>query len=136
MPDPRVGDRQTTCSSPSCQKARRARTQSRWRANNPSYQAEYRLREQAAKLESGEREAEQLRGPPAAMSRVPWTFGKDAMGSQGVVFMAFLLRLFMRSGKDQTRSKHAVITGEMAGHPLDAAKDQTDRMATEREAFP
>jgi hypothetical protein len=70
------------------------------------------------------------------MSQVPWTFGKDAMGSQGVVFMAFLLRLFIRSGKDETLSKRAVITGELGGHPLDAAKDQTDRRYWEGEASP
>ena len=136
LPDPRVGNRQTTCSCPACQEARRVRTQHRWRKKNPSYQADYRLRQQAEKLESGEGSSVEMRGPPAEMSGVPWTFAKDAMGAQGVVFMAYLLRLFIGSGKDETRSKHFVIAGESGGHPLGGAKDQTDRRSVDCEAFP
>ncbi len=126
-----MGSRQTTCSSPECQKARRSRNQFRWRQKNPSYQADYRLREQAKKLESGERQAEPMRGPPAEMSQVPWTFAKDEMGAQATVFIAFIVRLLMRSAKDSIGPKSTVITGEIGGHPLPVAKDQSD---TERPA--
>ena len=34
-PHPRVGSRQKTCASPSCKKARKAKTDARWRRKNP-----------------------------------------------------------------------------------------------------
>ena len=76
-----------------------------------------------------------LRGPPAELSKVPWSFAKDSMGSQGVVFIAYLSRLFIRSGKDLRRSKPSVITGESVRHLLGGAKDQTDIWPVEEEAF-
>ncbi len=132
-PDPRVRGRQTTCSSAACQKARRARTQRRWTEKNPSYQTEYRLRITAEQLESGDVEMAPLRGSPAELSKVPWSFAKDSMGSQGVVFIAYLSRLFIRSGKDPRRSDPSVITGESVRHLLRGAKDQTDRRSAEEE---
>lgn len=90
----------------------------------------------AEQLESGDAEMSVLRGPPAELSKVPWSFAKDSMGSQGAVFIAYLARLFIRSGKDPRRSKPPVITGESARHLLGGAKDQTDIMPVEEEAFP
>ena len=126
--DPRVRGRQTTCSSAECQQARRARTQRGWREKNPSYQSERRLREQAEKLESSDGESVPLRGLCGEMAEVPWSFGKDAIGSQGVVFMVFFFRLIMRSVKDETCMAPSVITSQIRRHPSGAAKDQTDRI--------
>ena len=126
LPDPRVGARQKTCSSPACQAERRRRTQCNWRQKNRSYQADYRLREQAEKLVSGDLEVTPMRGPPAEIAQVPWPFAKDAMGAKATVFMAFFIRLVMRSVKDQRCTESAVITGQISGHSLPVAKDQSD----------
>ena len=37
IPDPRVGERQKTCGDPLCQKAHKAKNNTRWRGRNPDY---------------------------------------------------------------------------------------------------
>ena len=43
VPDGRVGRRQRACSAPTCQIARRARTQASWRRRNPDYFIAHRI---------------------------------------------------------------------------------------------
>jgi hypothetical protein len=43
-PNPRAGDRQHTCSDPSCQRERCRRAVERWRRRNPDYDRDDRLR--------------------------------------------------------------------------------------------
>lgn len=126
LPDARAGRRQTTCSSKACQTARRVRSQARWRAKNPAYQAEYRLRAQAAKVAAGEQEVTTPRGPPAEMGQVPWTFVKDEMGPQTLVILIYLVRLLRRSGKDEMRVEVAEIAKDIGRELGRVGKDQTD----------
>jgi len=105
-PDPRVGARQHACGKRECQRARREKTQARWRAKNPDYAAGYRVQRRSAQ----ERVPELLR-VPAPLNRLPWDIAKDEIGGKATDFLAVMGTLLVRSAKDQIRL-----------HLLDAAR--------------
>ncbi len=108
LPDPRTRHRQKTCGLDECRIEWRRRTQARWRARNPDYAAERRLRSQAEKAEkakTGEATAVSIRAPPKAIDKVPWELGAEALGVPGALFIAFVLRLLLRGAKDETREQ-------------------------------
>ena len=104
LPDPRTRHRQKTCGSDECRIEWRRRTQARWRARNPDYAADRRLRSQAANAEKS-KAAVSVRAPPKAMARVPWEVGAKALGVPGTLFIAFLVRLLLGAAKDERRGQ-------------------------------
>jgi len=120
-PDPRVGQRQRTCTAEECQCKRRARTQAAWRRANPEYAIAYRLQKRAA---VPERERPEARHPPP-MDRLPWDLAKDEFKAQGSDFLEAFGQVILTRVKDEIREQVAVITSELRGHPAWATKDQT-----------
>ena len=114
-PDPRIGERQKVCSSPECQRRRRARTQASWRRGNPSYFIARRI----DKRNSGGRDAEPLR-VPAPLDRLPWDLPQDEMGGKASDFIGVLSRLILVHVQDVMRHQvHESITesGRVLGVP-------------------
>ena len=115
-PDSRVGDRQKVCSEPECQRARRKKTQSRWRESNPEYFVARRIEERAAALErarSGERSAVEMAPTarmPSPLDRLPWDVAQDEFGSQGAEFIGALGRVLVRAAQDEIRTQVAGFT--------------------------
>ena len=120
-PDPRVGQRQRTCSAEECQCKRRAETQATWRQANPEYAIAYRLQQRAA---VPERERSEARHPPP-MDRLPWDLAKDEFKAQGRDFLEVLARVLLAGMKDEIREQVTVITREFRGHPALVPKDQS-----------
>jgi hypothetical protein len=68
------------------------------------------------------------------MGQVPWTFGKDVMGAQALVFIVYLVRLLRRSGKDERRGETPENAKEIGGEVGRDRKDQTDNGEAVNEA--
>lgn len=120
-PDPRVGQRQRTCTAEECQCKRRAGTQAAWRRANPEYAIAYRLQKRAG---VPERDVSEARHPPP-LDRLPWDLAKDEFKAQGCDFLEVFGRVLLAGVKDEIREHVAVITLEMRGHPAWVAKDQS-----------
>jgi len=115
-----VGDRQHTCSQPTCQTARRKKTQAKWRAKNPDYGTAYRIQQRSAQAQA----PEPLRVPPP-LNQLPWDLAKDQFGSQGADFLGVMGALLLRCAKDQF-SAHQLDSMRVPGAlPPSAAQDQS-----------
>jgi hypothetical protein len=138
FPDLRVGGRQRTCGADACRAEQRRRTQAQWAGRNPDYWAARRLRAQAERLQDGGAAQDattpaavappepRVHPPPAAMARVPWDMVQDAFGPQGLVLIAFLVRLAHRAAQDAMRAQLVERTGEIDRLRAQAAQDATD----------
>jgi hypothetical protein len=124
-PDPRVGQRQRTCSKAECQRKRRAKTQASWRLINQGYAIAYRLQKRAA---LSERERVDARHSPP-LDRLPWDLAKDEFKAQGCDFLEVFGRVLLGGVKDQIREQLAVITREKSGHPPSVPKDESGTAA-------
>jgi hypothetical protein len=100
-PDSRVGTRQRACGKADCQKARRQKTQARWRGRNPSYAAAYRIDH---RHQSEAAAPEPLRVPPP-LNQLPWDLAKDQFGGKGADFIGVMGTLLLRSAKDQFKAQ-------------------------------
>ena len=119
-PDPRVGDGQVTCGLLPCQAWRRRERQALWRARNPDYDADRRLRlrhkQEEEALESlsrsqssGEVGDSKLCIPdvPRARSsarRVPWRLIQEQFGTLLADVLYLLLREAGRAHEARSRS--------------------------------
>lgn len=108
QPDLRVGKGQRTCGKASCRKEQRRRTQASYYARNPDYWVSRRLRKQADRAEQqfkrrGGRQA--VLPPPAAVGRVPWEIGQEALKARGLILMGYVVRLLLRLGQDAMRAQ-------------------------------
>ena len=118
-PDPRVGERQRSCTSEVCQKERRARTQASWREAHPDYFIARRIEERAA----AGRDVEPLR-VPAPLDRLPWDIAQDQFKVQGADFIAIFGRLLIGSAQDAMAAEVGVNKGQIRQHGRRARKDQ------------
>src|SRR6516165_2620090 len=118
-PDPRVGARQRACRKPDCQRARRGRTQARWRVANPGYAAAYRIDHRNAQKPPPE-----LLRVPAPLTQLPWDLAKDEFGAKGADFLGVVSTLLLRSAKDQLLAYRVEQTGVPGTLPPSAGKDQ------------
>lgn len=126
MPGPRGRHSQRTCGEASCREERRRRTQASYYRRNAEYWVERRLREQVERVVEGEAEAAVVRPPPAEMARIPWQVGQDAFGRQGVVFIAFLLRLALKARQDPLSAQALEIVQQSGGLLRQGRQDATD----------
>jgi len=86
-PDNRVGDRQRACGRPDCQRARRQKTQARWRCRNAGYATAHRIAQRNL-----DKAAEPVRTPPP-LNQLPWDLAKDQFGGQGADFIGVMSAL-------------------------------------------
>ena len=98
--DPRVGDRQRTCSATECQKTRRQKTKADWRRRNPDYFTARRILSRAAK---GKTRPEPP-SPPPPLDRLPWDIAQDQFGAQGAHFLGVMGGVLVRCAQDQRRA--------------------------------
>jgi hypothetical protein len=111
VPHPRVKGRQRTCSRVECQGERRIQTQASWRARNPDYFTERRLRQRAMVAEaegsSDAQGARQLGRPPPplrvspALRSLPWDLAQSELGVFAVDFLALAASRVLSAAQDQ-----------------------------------
>jgi hypothetical protein len=108
VPDRRVGRRQRACSVPTCQLARRARTQASWRRRNPDYFIAHRI--QRRRLEAESAVLPLVLPPP--LSQLPWDVAQEAFGVVGTDFLGHLGRVLLVAAQDQKAGQMMDSTGE------------------------
>jgi hypothetical protein len=113
VPDRRVGRRQRACSAPTCQIARRVRTQASWRRRNPDYFIAHRI--QRRRLEA-ERSVLPLVLPPP-LSQLPWDLAQEEFGVAGTDFLGHLGRVLLGAAQDQKAGQVIDPTGEAGRLP-------------------
>jgi hypothetical protein len=104
-PDPRIGERQRVCSAPSCQAARRKKTQASWRAGNPDYFVARRLKQRAAKVSPPPAPPPPPLRVPRPLDRLPWDVAQDQFGAQGADFLGVFGRILLAAAQDERRSQ-------------------------------
>lgn len=114
VPDRRVGRRQRACSAPTCQTARRARTQASWRRRNPDYFIAHRIQRRGLEAEEAEGAVLPLVLPPP-LSQLPWDVAQEAFGVTGTDFLSHLGRVLLVAAQDQKASQVLDVTGERGG---------------------
>ena len=77
VPDRRVGRRQRACPAPTCQVARRARTQASWRRRNPDYFIAHRVQRRRLNADEAQAAVLPLVLPPP-LSQLPWDVAQKA----------------------------------------------------------
>jgi hypothetical protein len=115
VPDRRVGRRQRACSAPTCQIARRVRTQVSWRRRNPDYFIAHRMQRRRLDAEA-ERAVLPLVLPPP-LSQMPWDLAQEAFGVAGTDFLAHLGRVLLVAAQDQKAGQVIDSTGETGQLP-------------------
>jgi hypothetical protein len=100
VPDRRVGGRQRACSAPTCQTARRARTQASWRRRNPDYFIAHRMQRRRLEAEEAKSAVLPLVLPPP-LSQLPWDVAQEAFGLTGTDFLSHLGRVLLVAAQDQ-----------------------------------
>jgi len=97
--DRRVGRRQRACSSPACQRARRAVTQQSWRRRNPDYFHARRLHDRQLAVVADTPPAPMVWPPP--LSSLPWDLAQDEFGLTGTDFLGQMSRVLLIAAQDQ-----------------------------------
>jgi len=129
QPDSRVGDRQRTCGSPECKKARRRRTNHGWRAEHRDYD---RSRRWQAKLDAA-KAGERVTWPsePRPLREVPWDLAQAEMGTKATVIIGEISRLALSRAQAEMTRQLTEIAGQFGGHaPGGAASRECNRVPT------
>jgi hypothetical protein len=116
VPDRRVGRRQRACSAPTCQTARRARTQASWRRRNPDYFIAHRMQRRRLEAEETGGAVLPLVLPPP-LSQLPWDVAQEAFGVAGTDFLGHLGRVLLMAAQDQKAGQMLDSTGESGRLP-------------------
>jgi hypothetical protein len=111
VPDGRVGRRQRACSAPTCQTARRARTQASWRRRNPNYFIAHRMQRRRLEAEEAKDAVLPLVLPPP-LSQLPWDVAQEAFGLTGTDFLSHLGRVLLVAVQDQKAGQVIDSIGE------------------------
>jgi hypothetical protein len=112
IPEPRTRHCQKTCGKESCRREWTRRQQSRWRSKNPDYWSEHRLRVRATQVE-GNGGGVMVRPPPKVIEKVPWDVAEAEFGVTGTLFVAFVMRLLLRSAQTALTVQPADNTKEL-----------------------
>ena len=114
--DRRVGRRQRACSAPTCQTARRARTQASWRRRNPDYFIAHRMQRRLLEAEEAKGAVLPLVLPPP-LSQLPWDVTQEAFGLTGTDFLSHLGRVLLAAAQDQKAGQVIDSMGESGRVP-------------------
>jgi len=122
-----VGARQRTCGAAACRREQKRRSQASWSSRNPGYWTERRLRASAERLSApgGLRRGDGalFRGPPSFLREIPSSLAQDAMSTQVLVLIAYLLRMQHRAAQDAMRSYILEHKGESGGLQASIGQD-------------
>jgi len=116
VPDRRVGRRQRACSAPTCQIARRARTQASWRRRNPDYFIAHRIQRRRLNADESQAAVLPLVLPPP-LSQLPWDLAQEEFGVAGTDFLGHLGRVLLGAAQDQKAGQVIDPTGETSRLP-------------------
>lgn len=119
LPDPRAGDRQRVCSSPSCQRERHRRACAQWHDRHPDYDREGRLRE---RLKSAA-PAPSARPPPDPLPQIDWSVARDAVGMEAAVIVEEAAKVLVSWTRDAVGLETFGIVTESGGHGSRRARD-------------
>lgn len=114
---------QTACSEPSCQRERHLRACAAWRARNPDYDKEIRLRK-------GLQTALEAPARPPPRDELPrefWKVARDAGSLEVSVIVEVFGRVLVGFARDVGFRQVAVITRESGRVLPDSARDESDR---------
>lgn len=122
-PHPRAGDRQRVCGAATCQRERHRRSCADWRAENPDYDRERRLRPKV-----------QLERPAAAprpsldpLGEIGWSAVRDAAGAEVAVIMRLLSEVAVQWTRDVAGAQAFGIVGQFPKEGADGARDALGR---------
>jgi hypothetical protein len=124
LPDARVGDRQRTCGSAECRRARHRRVDRDWHARHPDYD---RGRRWQKKQEQAEENGAPSRPETPPLSGVPLDVAQDAMGLQAVVIILELAKVLVRHAQDEKRVQVPVFKSKSGRHGARGAQDEMER---------
>ena len=116
VPDRRIGRRQRACSAPTCQIARRARTQASWRRRNPDYFIAHRIQRRRLNADESQAAVLPLVLPPP-LSQLPWDLAQEEFGVAGTDFLGHLGRVLLGAAQDQKAGQVIDPTGETSRLP-------------------
>jgi hypothetical protein len=116
VPDRRVGRRQRACSAPTCQVARRAKTQASWRRRNPDYFIAHRIQRRRLNADETSAAVLPLMLPPP-LSELPWDLAQEEFGVAGTDFLGHLGRVLLVAAQDQKTGQVLEPTGETGRLP-------------------
>ena len=116
VPDRRVGRRQRACSAPTCQIARRAKTQASWRRRNPDYFIAHRIQRRRLNADESQAAVLPLVLPPP-LSQLPWDLAQEEFGIAGTDFLGHLGRVLLVAVQDQKAGQVIEPTGETGRLP-------------------
>ena len=114
---------QTVCAEPSCQRERHRRACAAWRAQNPDYDKENRLR---ARLQSA-LEAPARPPPPDELPREFWKVARDADSLELSVIVQVFGKVLARLTRDVDSTQVAAIPMEFRKVPPGRPRDESDR---------
>lgn len=119
LPDPRVGARQRACSEPQCQRERHRRACEEWRARNPDYDREDRLRRRL-RVEVGPEDAR----VGDALAGVDLEAARDVVALEVFVFVEETARVLADWARDGVRRQGVEIAGISGRLPPTRARDE------------
>lgn len=124
-PDPRVGERQKTCGSQTCQDKWHTKKCAEWNGKNPSYFREIYLSKKLALVESSGTAAKSQPPPtninrsksigqkPLKPSQLPRNLIQEVIGAQQLVIIEYLTQLLLNSFQEEINSQLSKITREL-----------------------
>jgi hypothetical protein len=122
-PHPRSGDRQRVCGEGACQRERHRRSCAEWRAENPDYDRERRLRPKVQL----ERPAGAARPSPDPLAEIGWSAARDAAGAEVAVIMRLLSEVLVQWTRDVAGAEAFGIVGDFSKEGSGAARDAIGR---------
>jgi len=118
QPNPRAGKRQRSCDREDCQRERHRRACAHWRARNPEYDIERRLRDRVRADPSA---GEPLHRDP--MAEIAWDVARDAVGVETSVIVEETGKVLASWARDAVHAQASEIMKRINKVLPDVARD-------------
>jgi hypothetical protein len=124
MPDGRVGDRQKTCGSIECKRARHERAYRSWRAAHRDYDRARRW-EQALELAKDDpKTAPPASNAPPPTSGLPWDIVQNEMRVEGRVILAGVVQVIGSYVQNEMRKQVLEVAAGVVRHDPGPAQNE------------
>lgn len=124
LPDGRVGDRQKTCGSIECKRARHERAYRSWRAANRDYDRGRRWEQALESAKADPKSAMPAANASAPVTGVPWDVVQNEMRVEGRVILAGVVQVVGLFVQNEMRKQIVEIAAGVARHDLGAAQNE------------